>query len=55
MVSGVASLTFLYRYGENYNATTQDLAEYFNPPFKSCVRDVAVGSVMCAYVSQTAE
>ncbi|CAD0094651.1 unnamed protein product, partial [Aureobasidium mustum] len=37
------------RYGENYNATVQDLAEYFNPPFKSCVRDVAVGSVMCAY------
>ncbi|KAG9738708.1 glycoside hydrolase, partial [Aureobasidium melanogenum] len=39
------------RYGENYNATAQDLAEYFNPPFKSCVRDVAVGSVMCAYTA----
>ncbi|KEQ99745.1 glycoside hydrolase family 3 protein [Aureobasidium subglaciale EXF-2481] len=39
------------RYGENYNATTQDLAEYYNPPFKSCVRDVAVGSVMCAYTA----
>ncbi|KAH0019320.1 glycoside hydrolase, partial [Aureobasidium melanogenum] len=39
------------QYGENYNATAQDLAEYFNPPFKSCVRDVAVGSVMCAYTA----
>ncbi|KEQ89919.1 glycoside hydrolase [Aureobasidium pullulans EXF-150] len=37
------------RYGENYSATVQDLAEYFNAPFKSCVRDVAVGSVMCSY------
>jgi beta-D-xylosidase 4 len=51
MLRSLALLTFLIRYGENYNATVQDLAEYFNPAFKSCVRDVAVGSVMCAYVS----
>ncbi|KAI0052761.1 glycoside hydrolase family 3 protein [Auriscalpium vulgare] len=29
--------------------STQDLAEYYTPSFKSCVRDAKVGSVMCSY------
>lgn len=37
------------RYGNNYNPTPQDLADYYLAPFKTCVRDVDVGSVMCAY------
>ena len=37
------------RYGNDYNPTQQDLADYFIAPFKTCVRDVAVGSVMCSY------
>lgn len=37
------------RYGNDYNPTQQDLADYFLAPFKTCVRDAAVGSVMCAY------
>lgn len=37
------------RYGNDYNPTRQDLAEYFLAPFKTCVRDTGVGSVMCSY------
>jgi len=37
------------RYGNNYDPTQQDMADYFLAPFKTCVRDVAVGSVMCTY------
>ena len=37
------------RYGNNYNPTQQDLADYFLAPFKTCVRDTNVGSVMCSY------
>ncbi|KAK3074396.1 hypothetical protein LTR53_003190 [Teratosphaeriaceae sp. CCFEE 6253] len=37
------------RYGNNYNPTQQDLAEYYLAAFKTCVRDANVGSIMCAY------
>nr|OQO22580.1 hypothetical protein B0A51_11843 [Rachicladosporium sp. CCFEE 5018] len=37
------------RYGNNYNPSQQDLADYFLPAFKTCVRDVSVGSIMCSY------
>jgi len=37
------------RYGNNYNPTQQDLADYFLAPFKTCVKDVDVGSIMCSY------
>jgi beta-D-xylosidase 4 len=37
------------RYGNDYDPTQQDMADYFLAPFKTCVRDVAVGSVMCSY------
>jgi beta-D-xylosidase 4 len=37
------------RYGNNYNPTQQDLSDYFLAPFKTCVRDTDVGSVMCSY------
>jgi xylan 1,4-beta-xylosidase len=33
----------------DYNPDQQDLADYFLAPFKTCVRDVDVGSIMCAY------
>ncbi|KAH7400311.1 glycoside hydrolase superfamily [Cadophora sp. MPI-SDFR-AT-0126] len=39
------------RHGNNYNPSPQDLADYFLAPFKTCVRDVRVGSVMCSYNS----
>lgn len=39
------------RYGNNYNPSHQDLADYYLAPFKTCVRDANVGSVMCAYNS----
>lgn len=29
--------------------SSQDLSEYYMPPFKSCVRDAQVDSVMCSY------
>lgn len=31
--------------------STQDLAEYYLPPFQQCARDSNVGSVMCSYNS----
>ena len=37
------------RHGNNYNPTQQDLADYFLSPFKTCVRDSHVGSIMCSY------
>ncbi|KAJ5379806.1 glycoside hydrolase superfamily, partial [Penicillium cataractarum] len=37
------------RYGNNYNPMQQDLSEYFLAPFKTCVRDTDVGSIMCSY------
>ncbi|KAK5163127.1 uncharacterized protein LTR77_010911 [Saxophila tyrrhenica] len=37
------------RNGQNYDPTQQDLGEYYLQPFKTCVRDVAVGSIMCSY------
>lgn len=37
------------RNGQNYDPTQQDLGEYYLAPFKTCVRDVHVGSVMCSY------
>ncbi|KFY00624.1 hypothetical protein O988_03198 [Pseudogymnoascus sp. VKM F-3808] len=39
------------RYGNNYNPTQQDLADYYLAPFKTCARDTAVGSIMCSYNS----
>ena len=37
------------RYSNNLDPTQQDLGDYYLAPFKTCVRDVAVGSIMCAY------
>ena len=37
------------RTGMNYDATQQDLGDYYLQPFKTCVRDVGVGSIMCSY------
>ncbi|KAK5109976.1 hypothetical protein LTR62_006343 [Meristemomyces frigidus] len=37
------------RYGNDYNPTQQDMADYYMASFKTCVRDVGVGSVMCSY------
>jgi beta-D-xylosidase 4 len=37
------------RYGFNAVVTTQDLSEYYLPPFKTCARDAKVNSLMCSY------
>ena len=37
------------RYGFNAIVSTQDLAEYYLPPFQQCARDSNVGSIMCSY------
>lgn len=37
------------RYGFNAVVSSQDLSEYYLPPFKSCARDAKVGAVMCSY------
>ena len=37
------------RYGFNAIVSSQDLSEYYLPPFKSCARDAKVGAVMCSY------
>ncbi|KAK5136092.1 hypothetical protein LTR08_004142 [Meristemomyces frigidus] len=37
------------RYGFDAFMTSQDLAEYYLPPFQTCARDQNVGSVMCSY------
>lgn len=34
------------RYGNDYDPSQQDLADYFLAPFKACVRDAHVGSIM---------
>lgn len=39
------------RYGNNYNPTQQDIADYYMAPFKTCIQEAHVGSVMCAYNS----
>ncbi|KAK3380672.1 glycoside hydrolase superfamily [Lasiosphaeria ovina] len=37
------------RFNFDAKVTTQDLAEYYLPPFQQCARDSRVGSVMCSY------
>lgn len=37
------------RYGNNYDPTQQDLADYYLAPFKTCIQEAHVGSVMCSY------
>jgi xylan 1,4-beta-xylosidase len=37
------------RFHFDANVTTQDMSEYYLPPFKTCVRDAKVASVMCSY------
>ncbi|KAM3080833.1 hypothetical protein ACMFMF_002748 [Clarireedia jacksonii] len=37
------------RHEKNYNPTQKDLSDYYLAPFKTCVRDVDVGSIMCSY------
>jgi xylan 1,4-beta-xylosidase len=37
------------RYSVNAIVTTQDLSEYYLPPFKTYARDAKVDSVMCSY------
>ncbi|KAJ7075849.1 glycoside hydrolase family 3 protein [Mycena belliarum] len=37
------------RYAFDAVISTQDLSEFYLPPFQSCVRDAKVASVMCSY------
>ncbi|KAB5578731.1 glycoside hydrolase superfamily, partial [Coniochaeta sp. 2T2.1] len=37
------------RYGFNAIVSSQDLSEYYLPPFQQCARDSKVGSIMCSY------
>ncbi|KAL1836538.1 hypothetical protein VTJ49DRAFT_5035 [Mycothermus thermophilus] len=37
------------RFNFNARISTQDLVEYYLPPFQQCARDSKVGSMMCAY------
>ncbi|KIJ31884.1 glycoside hydrolase family 3 protein [Sphaerobolus stellatus SS14] len=37
------------RYGFNAVVSSQELSEFYLPPFQSCVRDAKVASVMCSY------
>ncbi|KAJ8508941.1 hypothetical protein ONZ45_g8831 [Pleurotus djamor] len=37
------------RFSFNALVTTQDLSEYYLPPFRACVRDAKAASVMCSY------
>jgi beta-D-xylosidase 4 len=37
------------RFNFDAKVSTQDLAEYYLPPFQQCARDSKVGSIMCAY------
>ena len=37
------------RFNFDAKVTTQDLAEYYLPPFQQCARDSKVGSIMCSY------
>ncbi|KAK0478858.1 glycoside hydrolase superfamily [Armillaria novae-zelandiae] len=38
-----------FRFQFDAQITSQDLAEYYMPPFQSCARDSNVGSFMCSY------
>ena len=38
-----------FRYQWDAHVDTQDLVEYYLPPFQSCARDSNVGAVMCSY------
>jgi len=40
-----------FRYQWDAQVSSQDLAEYYMPPFQSCARDSNVGSFMCSYNS----
>ncbi|KAK7045965.1 hypothetical protein VNI00_006960 [Paramarasmius palmivorus] len=37
------------RFSFDAQVTLQDLAEYYSPPFQSCIRDAKVASIMCSY------
>lgn len=37
------------RYGFDALVSSQDLAEYYTPSFRTCARDANVGSFMCSY------
>jgi xylan 1,4-beta-xylosidase len=37
------------RNGNDLNPTQQDLAEFYSPPFKTCIRDAKAGAAMCSY------
>ena len=37
------------RYGFDAQVSSQDLSEYYSPPFQACARDSNVGSFMCSY------
>ncbi|KAH8901796.1 glycoside hydrolase family 3 protein [Coniochaeta sp. PMI_546] len=37
------------RFNFDAKVSTQDLAEYYLPPFQGCARDAKAGSVMCSY------
>ncbi|KAK3312123.1 glycoside hydrolase family 3 protein [Apodospora peruviana] len=37
------------RFNFNAKVSTQDLVEYYLPPFRQCARDSKVGSIMCSY------
>lgn len=39
------------RFGFEATISTQDLSEYYLPPFRSCARDARAGAVMCSYNS----
>ncbi|KAL0576686.1 hypothetical protein V5O48_005285 [Marasmius crinis-equi] len=39
------------RHTFNAIVSQQDLAEYYSPPFQSCVRDAKAASIMCSYNS----
>ncbi|KAF2100043.1 putative xylan 1,4-beta-Xylosidase [Rhizodiscina lignyota] len=38
-----------YRFQFNAEISTQDMVEFFLPPFQSCARDSNVGAIMCSY------
>ncbi|KAI3613085.1 glycoside hydrolase family 3 protein [Moniliophthora roreri] len=37
------------RFEFDAKVTLQDLAEFYSPPFQSCIRDAKVASIMCSY------
>ncbi|KAL1873614.1 hypothetical protein VTK73DRAFT_801 [Phialemonium thermophilum] len=45
-LEGAGSTT---RFNFDAKVSTQDLAEYYLPPFQGCARDAKAGSVMCSY------